>query len=234
MRYLFALVTSAVAVLAVLVAFRSVSSGLPDSVPGPSGSERPGKEKKPLKVEEVEKLVRDLIFEENPKMNPTAQFPLKEITTKEVWDRLGAQVFQVIEGVQACETFVIREKKVYRIGVGFGGHGVKSLAVADPSGDGQDKLIYAYSWGSGEHRSKVAVFDCLAKEPKQVVAPQAYFGDLGDLAVTKGKGNAVEIYAGKRKVGLLDLQGKEGELKAIIRLDNDLPPKIKEDFNNVE
>jgi hypothetical protein len=223
MRYLPALGLT-IAILAVFASSFPVSSAPADKT----------KENKPLKVEEAEKLVRTFIFEENPKMNPAAQFPFKEITTKEVWDRLGVQVFQITEGAQVCETLVIQGKKIHRIGVGFGGQGVTSLVVADPSGDGRPKLVYAYSWGSGEHRSQVAVFDCLAKEPKQVVAPQAYFGDLGDLTVTKGKGKAVEIYAGKRKVGSLDVSGKEGELKAAMNLDKDLPAKVKEGFISVE
>jgi hypothetical protein len=226
MRYLLALGSTAVTVLAVLASSFPVSSEPLNDTKGPANAELPGKEKKPLKVEEAEMLVRCFIFAENPEMNPAAQFPLKEITTKEVWDGLGVQVFQITEDHQ---TLVIKGKKIHRIGAGVGGWGVTSLVVADPSGDGRPKLIYAYSWGSGSHFSQVAVFDCLAKEPNEVVA-QAYLGDLGDLAVTKGQGNAVEIYAGKQKVGLLDLQGKEGKLKAAIRLDKDLPAKVKERF----
>ncbi len=230
MRYLLALGSLTVVGVAVLATLGSATSGPFDNEKESASSEPPAKQKMPLKVEEAEKLVRDIIVHENPKMNPKARFPLKEITTEAVRDRLGAQVFQIKEGVQMGETFVIRAKKVHRIGQSFGGDGVTSLIVADPSGDGRDKLIYAYSWGSGIHRSHVAVFDCLANEPKQIVAPQAYFGNLGDLAVKNGKRDAVEIYAGKRKVGRLDLGGKEGALKAAILLSNDLPAEVKEGF----
>jgi hypothetical protein len=230
MRYLLALGSLAAAGLVVL----SASAGPLDDVKEPASPEPPAKQGKPLTVVEAEKLVRDAIFRENPKMNPEAKFPLKDISKKAVWDRLGVQVFQVTEGVQVCETFIIRAKKVHRIGMGIGGNGVTSLAVADPNGDGRDKLIYAYSWGSGRHRSHVAVFDCLAKVPKQLVAPQAYFGDLGDLAVKNGKRDSVEIYAGKRKVGRLDLRGKEGALKAAILFDDDLPAEVKNGLKAME
>ncbi len=184
----------------------------------------------PLKIEEAEKLVRDYIFAENPKMNPTAQFPVKDITTKPVWDRLGAQVFQVTEGVRACESFVVKDKTVYHIGAGFGGQGVKSLVVADPNGDGRDKLVYGFSWGSGRHRSQVAIFDLLAKEPQEVSAPQAYNGNLGDLEVKNGEKQAVEVYAGKHRVGQLVVEGKAGALKVALHLDDDLPADVKKGF----
>jgi hypothetical protein len=192
------------------------------------------KDTPPLKVAGVENVVRNFIFTQNPKMSPTAEFPLKDLTTKAVWDRLDAQVFQVTEGVRAHETYVIKDKKLYHIGSGFGGHGVSSIAVADPNGDGRDKLIFAYSFGSGEHRSQVAVFDVLAKKPEEVVAPQAYFGRGGDLAVKNGDGQKIEIYAGDQKVGRLILEGKEGELKIAIRLNDDLPAEVKKGFKGVE
>jgi hypothetical protein len=188
----------------------------------------------PLQREEAEKLVRDFIFTEHPKMNPRTQFPLKEVTPRPVWQRLGAQVFQVTEGSQQHETFVIRGKKVYRIGKSFGGQGVRSMVVADPGGDGRDKLIFAYAWGSGEHRSQVAVLDVLAKEPQQVSAPQAYFGDLGDLEVKNGEGGEVEIYAGLQELGRLTVAGKEGALKAAIRLKKDLPEQVTKGFRELE
>jgi hypothetical protein len=199
-----------------------------------SPGDRSEKKTPPLTVAGAEKLVRDPIFTENPKMNPTAQFPLKDITTKAVWERLDAQIFQVTEGVRAHETYVIKDKKVYHIGSGFGGKGVSSVVVADPNGDGRDKLIFAISFGSGEHRSQVGVFDVLAKKPEQVVAPQTYFGDLGDLVLKNGERQKVEILAGDRTVGRLILEGKEGELKIAIRLNDDLPAEVRKGFKGVE
>src|SRR5262249_17091443 len=157
---------------AALVADRT-ESGAADAVGRPS----------PLKVEDAAALVRAYILAETPKMNPRAEFPVQDVTPKQVWQRLGAQVFQVVEGVQVHEAFVIRGRKVYRIGAAFGGPGLTSMVVADPAGDGREKLVFAYGWGSGDHRSQVGVLDVLAEKPQEVAAPQAYFGDLGDLTV---------------------------------------------------
>jgi hypothetical protein len=210
----------------------------------PSGAEPPAKAdeaQKPspatpdnkvprLPLAEAEKLVRAFIFTEQPKMNPRAEFPLKDITPEPVWQRLGAQVFAVTDGVQRHETFVIRRRQVSRIGRSFGGKGVRSMVVADPGGDGRDKLIFAYAWGSGEHRSQVAVLDVLAKAPQQVSAAQAYFGDLGDLEVKNGAEGAVEISAGGQELGRLTVTGKEGALRVAIRLKDDLPADVKKGF----
>jgi hypothetical protein len=163
-------------------------------------------------------------------MNPAAQFPLKDLTTKAVWDRLDAQVFQVAEGVQQFETFVIRDKKVQRIGQRFGGQGVTSLAVADPNGDGRDKLIFAYSWGSGEHRSQIALLDCLAKESVQIAAPQTYFGK-DDLVLKNSEGNKVEIYLGKQKAGRLIVEAKEGRLTADVQVNDDVDLEVRKKFH---
>lgn len=100
----------------------------------------------------------------------------------------------------------------------------------DPNHDRRDKLIFAFSWGSGTHRSQVAIFDALAAEPVQFFAPQAYFGDLGDLAVKAVEGQTVDVYAGKERVGSLQVEGKQQELKVSIRFDDGLAEAVKSGF----
>ena len=183
-----------------------------------------------LTVAEADELVRAYVFAEKPRMNPRAACPVKDVTPKAVWERLGVQVFQVVKGVQMRETFVIRGRQVYRIGTAFGGPGVTSIIVADPAGDGLDKLVFAYGWGSGEHRSQVGALDVLAEKPQQITAPQVYFGDLGDLTVKNGQAGAVEIYAGPQPIGRLNVEGKEGELNVSVRFYDDLPDHIRKAF----
>jgi len=235
MRYLLPLACVALVGISLLGISLASRTGIAEPVGDLGRSKLPpaeSREKKaaPIKVAEAETLVRAYIFIENPKMNPTAQFPLKEITIERVWGRLDAQIFKVTEGVRADETYVIKDRKVYHIGIGFGGQGVTSMVVADPSGDGRDKLIFAFSSGSGIHRSQVAVFDLLAKKPKQYIAPQAYFGNLGDLMVKNSEAGTVEVLAGDRKVGRLLFEGKEGELKIAIQLIDDLPADVRKSF----
>src|SRR6185436_641974 len=115
---------------------------------------------------------------------------------------LGVQIFQITGDVQTHETFVIRDKKVFKIGIGVGGQGVPSICVADLNQDKTPELVYAYSWGSGVHRSHVAVFDCLAAEPREYVLPQGYF-HTDDLAVKRVNDQKVEVWLGPTKVGQL-------------------------------
>src|SRR5262249_5419376 len=151
------------------------------------------------------------------KMNPEAQFPLRELTTDAVWKRLHLQVFQVTEGVRQCETYVIKSGEVFGIGAGFGCVGVNSLGVADLNQSGRPALVYTYSWGSGIHRSHVALCDISGKEPKQYVAPQAYFSaGIEDLSLQVVNDQTVEVSVGDQKVGRLALESKDGTL--VLRL----------------
>jgi len=111
-----------------------------------------------LSLSQATAAVRQEIFRSTPDMNPSADFPLKELATPDVWDRLHAQVFAVTSDVGDDQAFIIRDRQVFPLGEGFGGSGVMSMCVADLYGDGQPKLIFSYSWGSGVHRSLVALW----------------------------------------------------------------------------
>jgi len=111
-----------------------------------------------LSLTEATAAVRAEIFRSIPSMNPSADFPLMELTTADVWDRLHAQVFAVTSGVREDQAFVIRDRRIFWLGGGLGGWGVMSMCVADLDGSGQPKLVFSYPWGSGVHRSIVAVW----------------------------------------------------------------------------
>lgn len=111
-----------------------------------------------LSIAEAEALVRAYIFTENPDMNPTAVFPLEEITEDAVWERLNAQIFKVTEGVRQNETFLIRNHQVTHLGTSFGGTGVSQLAVTDLDRNLEPELIYAYNFGSGILRVRIGAY----------------------------------------------------------------------------
>jgi len=111
-----------------------------------------------LSLSQATAAVCQEIFRLTPDMNASADFPLKELTTSDVWDRLHVQVFAVTSGVCQDEAFIIRDGRAFLLGTSFGGSGVMSMCVADLNGDGQPKLIFSYSWGSGVHRSLVALW----------------------------------------------------------------------------
>lgn len=111
-----------------------------------------------LSLSEATAAVRQEIFRRTRDMNPSTQFPLKELTTADLWDRLHAQVFAVTSGVREDQAFTIRSQEVFPLGADFGGSGVMSMCVAVLNGDRQPKLVFTYSWGSGVHRSLVGLW----------------------------------------------------------------------------
>jgi RNA polymerase sigma factor (sigma-70 family) len=196
--------------------------------------EKPAPLPERIPLAEAEKRVRAFVLKENPRMAPTVKCPLKELTTDDVWKRLKVQVFQVTDDVQVCETFVLTREKVHRIGKGIGGHGVVSLCVADLNKDGRLELVYSYSWGSGMHRSHVAVFDCQAKAPKEYIAPQTYLHHQEDLKVKRDDDQTVRVFSGKTEVGRMVFEGKEGEWSVRLDLAKDLDADTKDLFRTMK
>ena len=90
--------------------------------------------------------------------NDGASLPLKELTTAEIWNRLGLQVFQVSGGIHQYDTFLIRNDQVRRMVMGSGGYGVTSLAVVDLDADSQPELLYTFSTGLQPPRSSLALY----------------------------------------------------------------------------
>ncbi len=106
----------------------------------------------------AEGMVRLWYQKDRPDLNPGVQIPLKELTTDEIWNRMGLQVFQVSQGIFQYDTFLIWQTVVLPMGTGFGGVGVTSMAVADLDHDGQPELLFTYSFGSGIHQSRLGMY----------------------------------------------------------------------------
>ncbi len=111
-----------------------------------------------MSLDDATEAVRREIVRGKPNMNPTAQFPLLELTTPEIWNRLHVQVFKVTGSGYADESFLIDHGKASLIGAGFGGHGIMSMCVADLAQDRRPELVFTYSFGSGLHQSMVGMW----------------------------------------------------------------------------
>src|SRR5262249_41362835 len=89
-------------------------------------------------------------------------------------------------------------------------------------------LAYSFNWGSGTHRSQVAVLDCLAKEPREVVAPQSLFMDFDhDWTVTSVDKHGVRVEGGKVVFGELELRERDGLTTLRVRLRPDLAEALR-------
>jgi hypothetical protein len=182
-------------------------------------------EPKRLSLADAERDVRAFVYADMPTMSPAEKFPLKEITTDDVWNRLHVQLFQVTEGVRAYETLVIAGERVRYIGHGFGGFGVRSVVVADLDGDGRPELVYTYSCGSGMHRARLAVYDVLAKEPKEFLASEAYYAE-NDWMLERVDERTVRVVLGKTVVGTVVFD-REAKVPVSLKLDASLPQTIR-------
>jgi hypothetical protein len=152
-----------------------------------------------ISVEEAEGLVRDWIFEKNPDMNPKEDFPLEETTTEEVWRRTGGQLFKIKDGnVLLFMTLFIRDKQVLPLGISFGGFGITDIYVMDLDQDGEVELLYTFSWGSGIHRSHIAIYNFSLE--KEILAEFTFWH--GDLVFEKIDDQTVFVYSAE--VGLSD------------------------------
>jgi hypothetical protein len=162
-----------------------------------------------LSLVQAEESVRTWYLEAHPNMNPTAQMPLQEMTTPEIWDSMGLQIFKTTGGPVQYETFLIQDGSVQQIGFGFGGMGVTSLLVNDADDDGQPDLLYTYSWGSGMGRSQLGLYSTGLPEP----LVWAYSLFQADLYLKDAPENQAELWAGLpdgRQIAIGSVQMKQG------------------------
>lgn len=167
----------------------------------------------PVTHEQAEALVRAAILRESPEINPQFEFVLNAIPQPEAWQTLGVQLFQVGADslVQAFETFAVRKGKVQRLGTGFGGMGVGSTLVADVDGDRSPDLAFAFSWGSGRHRSQVGLLRIAGDRMSTLPCE---WSAAGDIFLVPGGSQGVAVFGPNGRVGRLEV--REGALRVVV------------------
>jgi hypothetical protein len=186
-------------------------------------------EKKPQRcsLETAAQRVTAAIRREKPKAVIDGPLPVVDLTTDAVWDQLHVQVVKVHKGqIALCESFVLRGDEVWKIGRGFGGTGVTSLAAADLAADKHPLLIFACNWGSGVYRSEIGVVDFHEGSLKEsFLTPVNLSGSDFSLRQTK-QGN-VEVLVGGAVIGEVTAQRKNKELTAQLKLADNLPEEVR-------
>jgi hypothetical protein len=190
---------------------------------------RAGKTK--VSISEAEKMVEAWYASRKPDLNPQTTFPLRELTTDEIWSRMGVQIFQVTGDIFQYETFLVSCGRLQPMGVGIGGVGVASLAVTDLDSDGQPELAYAYSFGSGLHRSRLAIYAPSFKTDKMLDAGIRY--EQGDLLLDKIDDQQVQVVvsqSGQARVviGKIGLMQEGVETRFVLQVRPGLPADILE------
>jgi len=160
---------------------------------------------------------------------------MKEMTTDEIWNRLGVQVFQVSGDIFKYDTFLVKRGQVTPLGTGFGGMGVTTMAVTDLDRDGQPELLYTYSFGSGIHPSRLGMYAPTFPGDGMLEArPSLIFGDL---LLEKINDNQVLVKAEMTSpdsvpIGQAALQGQGGAKTLVLVLDKDLPQDILDNLRS--
>lgn len=108
--------------------------------------------KKKLSIEEANKLI---LATQDISHSGNMENDLLEITPSDIWDKTKLQLFKD----SSLETFIVTNQKAVHIGIGFGGFGVTSAVPYDVNKDGTLDVVYAYSFGSGIHRSVISWID---------------------------------------------------------------------------
>lgn len=107
-----------------------------------------------LSVQEAETIIQESVEQKGNSSAITGK--LSEMTPEDVWEETGHQLFK---DSGSLETYVVADGKAAVLGTGFGGSGVTSVVPYDVNGDGARDLVYAYSYGSGVHRSVMSWMD---------------------------------------------------------------------------
>ena len=186
---------------------------------------------KPLTTIEAERLVAVWV-----KANRTPQPvywnpspPLAEVTTREILERLQAQVFQYrghTGSVDEVECYLIKNGDVYPLSIGFGGSGLTSMCVCDLDGDSKPELAYTYSWGSGIHRTHFALIFASDPHPTKIETTFT-FRDF-DLELKKTSDRDVTVYAGATRLGKLIVSvNSKGNRTLDVRFEPNLPKRYR-------
>lgn len=83
-----------------------------------------------------------------------------DITPDAVFEATGCQIFK---DNATYESYLVSDGTVVPIATGFGGFGITDILPCDLDENGQTDILYAYSWGSGLHRSQLAVYNLTDK-----------------------------------------------------------------------
>jgi hypothetical protein len=183
-------------------------------------------------------MIRAYLLDQKPNLDPAFTLSVENIPLEEAPSPLPIQVFRVVEGPFANESFLVHDETVLQMGTAFGGHGLTSLEVGDLDQDGTGELYFAYSFGSGIHRSRLAMYAPAYAEDRIFEADTVYFGDLGLAKVDTSIGVSVvepdpETLTLKylEAIGTLAIEQHAGQPQLILQVSPDLSDDVLENLD---
>lgn len=67
--------------------------------------------------------------------------------------------YAIFKYEKCCESFILYDGQIYRLGECLGRSNITSMALADLNRDGQYELYFTFLWGSGVLRSQIGYFN---------------------------------------------------------------------------
>jgi hypothetical protein len=188
--------------------------------------------------QEAEEMVREYLRSRKPNLSPDFPLSMPELPVPEVWESLPIQIFRVTEGPFARETFLIDSETALRLGTAVGGQGVTSIRVGDLDQDGSPELLFAYSFGSGLHQSRIAMYAPAYAENRVYEAGTAYLGDVGLVKETMSyvavrvveSDDETLILRYSDTLGHLAIQKHEDEVRLVLQVAEDLPEDVRKNL----
>lgn len=112
---------------------------------------------------------------------PITISPLADVTPEEVSAAMDCRIFK---DPDSCDAFLVDGEELFALGFGLGGYGFTSAVPWDYDDNGVLDILFTYSWGSGMHRSCLALLDRTTREESEPLIT-AYRDDFGcsDLIV---------------------------------------------------
>jgi len=113
-----------------------------------------------LTNDEAKSLITEWVFKDYlPQMNPSLVFSIEEITTKEIWNKMHAQIFNVVCEVPGLgnRALFIKNRKVFDLGRFnlYGADRLENLLATDLDNDNIYEICYTLKHGSGIIRTNM-------------------------------------------------------------------------------
>ena len=187
---------------------------------------------------QAEERIRDYLCDQKPDLSPDVHLPLINVPLEEGSETLPIQIFRVTDGPFARETFLIRGDTVLQLGTAVGGAGVTSIQVSDLDRDGSAELLFAYSFGSGIHQSRIGMYAPAYGDDRIYEAGTVYLGDVG--LVKEDRSNvAVKVVEPDDEtatlryldtLGHLAIKKHEGQVSLVLQVAEGLPEDLRQNL----
>ena len=197
-------------------------------IPASAGCSQPAQNRR-LTIEEARNRIREHVFQVKPGYNPDATIEVTDVTTDEVWNRLG---FQLLKFKHWGVTYLVNGGEL----INLGGIWPNYMLVTDLNRDHEPELVYMRTSGSGRIWSYI---DVAERRGGRIVIHRAVFAcchgnfcaplrisedEIGIFDMEWGKGD--DRWTPSNRIATLRYDSERAKYWVTLR--EDLNPRSKE------